>query len=66
VLHKIRADSAIAKIPVVICSADATKVQIQRMLAASAIDYLSKPISVSRLLSVSDNILVESGESSSS
>jgi PAS domain S-box-containing protein len=64
VLHKLRADSATANIPVVICSADATEVQIQRMLAAGAIDYITKPISVSRLLSVLDNILVESGESS--
>ena len=62
ILHKLKADATTAKIPVVICSADATEAQVHSMLAAGANAYLTKPLNVSELLRILDQILVKSGE----
>ena len=52
VLAKLRGDARTRAIPVVIISADATAGQIERLRAAGAQDYLSKPIDVRELLQV--------------
>jgi len=59
VLQKARDDPATAAIPVVIVSADATPGQTQRILAAGASAYLSKPFNVSELLRIVDDLLSE-------
>lgn len=52
VLEELRKDPATANIPVVILSADATPHQIQRLQAAGAAAYLTKPIEIRQLLDV--------------
>jgi len=52
VLEELRKDPATASIPVVILSADATPHQIQRLQAAGAAAYLTKPIEIRQLLDV--------------
>jgi CheY-like chemotaxis protein len=46
VLEKLKQDPATAAIPVVVLSADATASQVERLLAAGAVDYATKPIDV--------------------
>ena len=58
VLHQLKADPATASIPVVVLSADATAGQVERVLAAGAADYLSKPLDVERLLELLSGTLV--------
>ena len=62
VLARLQAEPATAGIPVVIVSADAMKGQIERMLAAGARDYLTKPIDVTALLQVLDRSLDRTAE----
>ena len=57
VLARLQAQPETAAVPVVIVSADATEAQIERMLAAGARDYLTKPIDVAALLGVLDRSL---------
>jgi signal transduction histidine kinase/CheY-like chemotaxis protein len=57
VLQRLRDDPVTAKIPVVIVSADATPGQIQRLLNAGALAYLTKPIDVAELLGILDEHL---------
>lgn len=57
ILQMLRDDPETASIPVVIISADATQGQIQRLLAAGAAAYLTKPIEVPELLRVLDDAL---------
>ncbi|HEX8311354.1 MAG TPA: CHASE3 domain-containing protein [Chthoniobacteraceae bacterium] len=52
VLRRLRGEIATREIPVVIISADATPGEIQRMLAAGAEDYLTKPLDIKKFLSV--------------
>ena len=52
VLAQLRADAATCDIPVVVISADATPHRIERLRAAGAQDYLTKPINVRELLRV--------------
>jgi two-component system sensor histidine kinase/response regulator len=52
VLARLRAQQPTRDIPVVVLSADATKSQIDRLLAAGANDYLTKPLDVDRFLKV--------------
>jgi CheY-like chemotaxis protein len=54
VLHVLRDDPVTAGIPVAIVSADAMPRQVQRMLAAGATAYLTKPIDVRELLDLVD------------
>jgi len=51
-LRRLRADAETKDIPVVIMSADATHGQIERMLAAGANAYLTKPIDVKEFLTM--------------
>jgi signal transduction histidine kinase/CheY-like chemotaxis protein len=57
VLKLLRADPATTEIPIVIMSADATTGQIERMLAAGANAYLTKPIDIKEFLKVVGDIL---------
>lgn len=55
VLQRLRDDPATASIPVVIVSADATPGQVQRLLSAGALAYLTKPIDVREVLRYLDD-----------
>lgn len=56
-LESMKRDERTAAIPVVIVSADATTQQIEAALTAGAARYLTKPVSVSELLSTVDEEL---------
>ena len=57
VLKRLRADPRTARIPVVMCSADATERQKRRVLDAGAYEYLTKPVKVQRFLRMLDEVL---------
>jgi PAS domain S-box-containing protein len=57
VLERLRDDPVTASIPVIIVSADATVGQAQRLLAAGAAAYLTKPFDVAELLAHVDRRL---------
>jgi CheY-like chemotaxis protein len=59
VLAQLRADEPTSDIPVVVLSADATEGQSERLASAGAQAYLTKPISVRRLLETVDRFLGE-------
>jgi CheY-like chemotaxis protein/anti-sigma regulatory factor (Ser/Thr protein kinase) len=52
VLARLKGDPATREIPVVVISADATPTQVDSLLAAGAVEYLTKPIDVEQLLDV--------------
>ncbi len=54
VLRRLRADPQLCEVPVVVLSADATPQQRERLCAAGAREYLTKPIEVQRLLALID------------
>jgi signal transduction histidine kinase len=56
VLQALRSDPATVGTQVVVVSADATEGQIQRMTAAGADQYLTKPFDLQRLLAVVDDL----------
>jgi len=57
VLAELRADPRTRDVPVVILSADATERQIAEMRDQGASDYVTKPITVTRLLRVIDRFI---------
>ncbi len=57
ILRRLKAESPIAGIPVIVISADATAVQIARLLSLGAWDYLTKPLDVKKFLTVLDGAL---------
>jgi signal transduction histidine kinase/ActR/RegA family two-component response regulator/HAMP domain-containing protein len=57
ILNRLQDDPETRHIPVVVISADATPGQVERLLAAGARDYLTKPLNVQKLLSVLDDLL---------
>jgi signal transduction histidine kinase/ActR/RegA family two-component response regulator len=57
VLDRLGSDPITASIPVIMLSADATPHRIERLLAAGATAYLTKPIDVRELLQVLDEAL---------
>jgi CheY-like chemotaxis protein len=57
VLRRLREQPETKSVPVVVISADATPSQIERLLAAGARNYLTKPFSLKLLLAVVDEIL---------
>jgi CheY-like chemotaxis protein len=57
VLRAFQADPALAEIPVLIASADATPGQVQRLLDAGAHAYLTKPLDIRELLALVDTLL---------
>ena len=54
VLRQLKGHPNTASIPVVAMSADATAGRVSRLLEAGAVDYLTKPIDVTRFLAVID------------
>ena len=59
VLGRLRAEPRTRAIPVVVISADAIPGQAERLRAAGAQDYLTKPIDVPKFLDIVDRALVE-------
>src|SRR5262245_10409554 len=59
VLAQLRADEATAAIPVIVLSADVVRASHDRAMAAGATAYLTKPISVRRLLETVDRYLAD-------
>jgi two-component system sensor histidine kinase/response regulator len=57
VLARLRADRLTREIPVVVISADATTRQIQRLLAAGARNYLTKPLDIGEFFRVIDETM---------
>ena len=57
VLRQLRAEEATAATPVVVISADATPRQINSLLKAGALDYLTKPLDIDRFREVVDRVL---------
>jgi CheY-like chemotaxis protein len=57
VLAQLQADAETTGIPVLVISADAMEGQIERLLAAGARGYLTKPIAVQKFLERIDEIL---------
>ena len=57
VLERLQAQPDTAQTPVVVISADATPSQIERMLAAGAHNYLTKPFDIRRFLCIFDEVL---------
>lgn len=55
-LQHLRASPETAHIPVVIISADATPGQVERLLAAGAETYFTKPLDVKVFLDFLDNL----------
>ncbi len=59
VLRRLRADPETSQIPVIMISADAMPAQIDRLLAAGASAYLTKPIDIKKFLDLVNEILKE-------
>jgi signal transduction histidine kinase/ActR/RegA family two-component response regulator len=57
VLRRLQADPRTADVPVVGVSADVTPAHIQRVLAAGAREYLTKPLDVARFRAAVDSLL---------
>jgi CheY-like chemotaxis protein len=57
VLNRLKANPLTASIPVIVLSADATAPTIERLRAAGAVAYLTKPLEIHRLLAVVDTYL---------
>ena len=54
VLNRLKRDRRCAEIPVVVISADAMNAQKDRLLAAGAAEYLTKPLNIKKFLDVLD------------
>ena len=57
VLRKLKDDDHTKGVPVVVVSADATRGQAERLMAAGAADFLTKPLELEAFLEVLDSIL---------
>jgi CheY-like chemotaxis protein len=57
VLRRLRADTRTASIPIVVVSADATSASIERLRAAGADAYVSKPLDVDEFLRAVEQFL---------
>lgn len=60
VLARLKSYPETQKIPVIIVSANATKGQIERLLASGAYAYLTKPLNIKELLHTIDTVLADS------
>ena len=57
VLGRLRAEPETREIPVIVISADASQGQIERLRAAGAREYLTKPLDIVRFLKAVDDVL---------
>ncbi|HET7583878.1 MAG TPA: MHYT domain-containing protein [Gemmatimonadaceae bacterium] len=57
VLHRLRRSPDCGDIPIIVLSADATQGQIDRLLAAGARAYITKPLDVKSFMTVLDDVL---------
>ena len=57
ILRRLKAEPPIAGIPVIVISADATAVQVARLLSLGARDYLTKPLDVKKFIAALDEAL---------
>jgi CheY-like chemotaxis protein len=57
VLARLRAEPETQHIPVVVISADATQPKVEKLLAAGAHSYLTKPFNIKELLHTVDSLL---------
>jgi CheY-like chemotaxis protein len=57
VLRRLKADPRTAEVPVVVISADVNPEHIERVLAAGAREYLTKPLDMARFRVVVDSLL---------
>jgi CheY-like chemotaxis protein len=57
VLESLQAQPGMEQTPVIVISADATPSQIERMLAAGARNYLTKPFDIRRFLCMFDEVI---------
>lgn len=57
VFAQLRDDPTLSRIPVIVLSADATGTQIERLTAAGAHAYLTKPLDIKRFIAVLDEVL---------
>lgn len=57
-LRHLRSEGSTAGIPVIVVSADALQTQVEQALGQGALHYLTKPVNVSDLLSLLDDILM--------
>ena len=64
VMARLRSDPRTSAIPVVVISADAMQTQIDRLLGGGACAYLTKPIDVTKFLTILDDVLKNSSVSS--
>jgi CheY-like chemotaxis protein len=62
VLYALQGDERTAHIPVIVLSADATEGQIQRLQAAGATAYITKPLDVHQFLHVFDDTLKQKAQ----
>ncbi|HEX2187664.1 MAG TPA: PAS domain S-box protein [Longimicrobiaceae bacterium] len=60
VLRRLRADPRTARTPVLVISADATPGGVERLLAAGADEYLTKPLDLDAFLAAVDRLLAAS------
>jgi signal transduction histidine kinase len=59
VLEQLAIDERTSSIPVVVVSADATPEQIERLRAAGAMSYLTKPLDVASMLKLFDTVFTQ-------
>jgi len=59
VLRRLQRDPRTRQIPVVVLSADATPGQTKRLLADGAREFLTKPLDVTQLLRILDDVLLD-------
>jgi CheY-like chemotaxis protein len=59
ILRQLKQDPALAAIPVVVVSADATSLHVQEALQAGALHYVTKPVEVVPFLALVDSLLHE-------
>jgi CheY-like chemotaxis protein len=57
VLERLRQNESTRDIPVIVISADATPTQVERLLAAGANAYLTKPLDIGEFIATMDNAL---------
>ncbi len=58
-LRHLKRDDALAQIPVVVVSADATALHMQEALTSGAAHYVTKPLDIARFLKLIDEVLEE-------